>query len=168
MRTHTTAPRGMALVMAMIVVVLITLLVAGAISFTGTERAAAEIQTQEDTMSSCVLAARNLFLSRMRPVSAESIEFIQINENITDTMAITTAHFTGTATQLDGGINIVSVDNLNKGAGADRGTINSIDNTPGNPSFTHTYRVTALCRDSDDPNQIGTEREVEFLVKVGL
>jgi Tfp pilus assembly protein PilX len=65
-RLITPNPRGMALVMAMIVVVLITLLVAGAISFTGTERAASEIQTQQDTMSSCVQAARNLFLSQVK------------------------------------------------------------------------------------------------------
>jgi hypothetical protein len=66
MRSITPAPRGMALIMAMIVVVLITMLVAGAISFTGTEVAASQVQSQEAAMSACIQAARNLFISRLQ------------------------------------------------------------------------------------------------------
>ena len=82
MSWKTPTPRGMAPAMAMIVVVLITLLVAGAISFTGTERAASEIQAEEDSMSSCVQAARNLFISRMNMLDAAGPSKIQFHEDL--------------------------------------------------------------------------------------
>ncbi|MDC0713056.1 hypothetical protein POL68_31630 [Stigmatella sp. ncwal1] len=178
------SPRGMVLVIAMIVVVLITLLVAGAISFTGTERAAAEVQTQEDTMSACALAARNLFVSRMRPITPSSVEFVRMNDDING-VRITTSHFTGSAKNAvpSGslpGAEIISVENINKtraGALADRTQIMAIDNTPGRTALSETYRITALCREvsdagTDDPSdparRADPEREIEFLVKVGL
>ena len=98
MRRFTPNPRGMALVMAMIVVVLITLLVAGAISFTGTERAASEVQTQEDAMSSCVQAARNLFLSKLNTIDKDMPKRIVIEAElpvrVNDDPAPNTVHTT--------------------------------------------------------------------------
>nr|AYM52275.1 hypothetical protein [Stigmatella aurantiaca Sg a15] len=180
MKSSTHSSRGMVLVIAMIVVVLITLLVAGAISFTGTERAAAEVQTQADTMSACAVAARNLFISRMRPLAPSSVEFVRMDDEING-VRISTAHFTGSALNAapDAGIpgaEILSVENLNKtraGALTDRSQIMSIDNTPGRPSLQEVYRVTALCRESSDggvtdAGTLSPEREIEFLVKVGL
>jgi Tfp pilus assembly protein PilX len=182
MKPFSHSPRGMVLVIAMIVVVLITLLVAGAISFTGTERAAAEVQTQADTMSTCAVAARNLFVSRMRPLAPASVEFVRIDDEIIDNkdagtgMRISTAHFTGSAANAvtdagTPGTEILAVENINKtraGALSDRTQIMGIDNAPGRTAYSETYRITALCSELVDAGESGAQREIEFLVKVGL
>jgi hypothetical protein len=178
MKPFSHSPRGMVLVIAMIVVVLITLLVAGAISFTGTERAAADVQTQADNMSTCAVAARNLFVSRMRPVAPASVEFVSMDDEING-MHISTRHFTGSATHAvptDAGVDgteILSVENVNKtraGAVVDRSRVMGIDNNPGRTALGETYRITALCRDitGADAGETVPEREIEFLVRVGL
>lgn len=185
MKSFSHSPRGMVLVIAMIVVVLITLLVAGAISFTGTERAAAEVQTQADNMSTCAVAARNLFVSRMRPLAPASVEFVSMDDEIiynkddNTGIRISTAHFSGSATHAVSdagtpgvpGTEILAVENINKtraGALADRTQIMGIDNAPGRTAYSETYRITALCSELLDAGEVGAQREIEFLVKVGL
>jgi hypothetical protein len=156
----------MALVMAMIVVVLITMLVAGAISFTGTERGAAQIQAQEDQMSSCIQAARNLFLSRMRMIPATSVELVSFNENLSldenlvPQSNVATRHFTGSPVTLKAVTDATSTvqdPNVN---------VEGIDQKPGNPQNTKFYAITAVCKETNDPGS--PEREIEFLVRVGL
>ena len=153
----TPTPRGMALVMAMIVVVLITLLVAGAISFTGTERAASEVQAQEDTMSSCVQAARNLFISRMNMLDAEGPSRIVFNEDLRGTL-LRTGHFARLAE-----VSATDVSGSMKDPNRD---VQDISNTNTNKPTTKFYTVTAVCRESDEPTS--PEREIEFMVRVGL
>ena len=150
-------PRGMALVMAMIVVVLITMLVAGAISFTGTERAASEVQAQEDTMSSCVQAARNLFISRMNMLDAEGPSRIVFNEDLRGTL-LRTGHFARLAE-----VSATDVSGSMKDPNRD---VQDISNTNTNKPTTRFYTVTAVCRESDEPTS--PEREIEFMVRVGL
>jgi type II secretory pathway component PulK len=151
-------PRGMALVMAMIVVVLITLLVAGAISFTGTERAAAMSQTQDDVMSACVQAARNLFISRLNMLTPDTLKEVTFNENLQDTR-LRTGHFRG-AVALSAWEDVTSSmedPNVN---------INDISSTVGTAGSTRFYIVTAVCRETADPSS--PEREIEFMVRLGL
>jgi type II secretory pathway pseudopilin PulG len=150
-------PRGMALVMAMIVVVLITLLVAGAISFTGTERAASEIQAQEDTMSSCVQAARNLFISRMNMLDAAGPTRIVFNEDLRG-VRLTTGHFSR--------LNQVSATDVSGAMKDPNKDVQDITNTNTNKPTTKFYTVTAVCRETDDITS--PEREIEFMVRVGL
>jgi len=150
-------PRGMALVMAMIVVVLITMLVAGAISFTGTERAASEVQAQEDTMSSCVQAARNLFISRMNMLDAEGPTRIVFNEDLRGTR-LATGHFAR--------LNQVSATDVSGSMKDPNRDVQDISNTNTNRPTTKFYTVTAVCRETDDPTS--PEREIEFMVRVGL
>jgi Tfp pilus assembly protein PilX len=159
-------PRGMALVMAMIVVVLITMLVAGAISFTGTERGAAQIQAQEDQMSSCMQAARNLFLSRMRMIPATNVKNVSFDEHLsTDENGVpvgnvATRHFNGTPavlTAVTDATNTVQDANVN---------VEDISNKPGVSQSTKFYAITAVCKETNDPGS--PEREIEFLVRVGL
>jgi hypothetical protein len=147
----------MALVMAMIVVVLITMLVAGAISFTGTERAASEVQAQEDTMSSCVQAARNLFISRMNMLDAEGPARIVFNEDLRGTL-LRTGHFARLAE-----VSATDVSGSMKDPNRD---VQDISNTNTNKPTTKFYTVTAVCRESDEPTS--PEREIEFMVRVGL
>ncbi len=183
MRRITPNPRGMALIMAMIVVVLITMLVAGAISFTGTELAAAEVQTQESSMSACVQAARNLFLSKLRRVMTDetvsqgggTVRYlpIQFDENFRTTegnpqgvgtpppgVVLKTGHLGSPVgvMELSARRADALIDKLkNQGDDTDRGKRNSA------PAF---YTVTAVCKDTTTPN--GPEREIEFMVRVGI
>ena len=170
MRPITPKPRGMALIMAMIVVVLITMLVAGAISFTGTELAAAEVQEQESSMSACIQAARNLFLSRLRRVMTDEVRTegtnivrylpINFNDDFLGTQ-LRTGHVGGLT-----GLSARRAETLTdkmKGQGddTDRGKRNSA------PAF---YTVTAVCRDTSitGDNANAPEREIEFMVRVGI
>jgi len=157
MSPMTPTPRGMALVMAMIVVVLITMLVAGAISFTGTERAASEVQAQEDTMSSCVQAARNLFISRMNMLDAEGPSRITFNEDLRG-VKLRTGHFDRLAE-----VSATDVSGSMKDPNRD---VQDISNTNTNKPTTKFYTVTAVCRETDDATS--PEREIEFMVRVGL
>jgi cytoskeletal protein RodZ len=157
--------RGSALIMSMIVVVLITLLVAGAISFTGTERSASQLQAQADQMSACIQAARNLFLSRMRMIPAASAETVSFNEVLDGEASVATSHFTGapanpalaTLTAVTDTTSTVQDPTMN---------VESIDQKPGTQQSTRFYAITALCRETPEPGS--PEREVEFLVRVGL
>jgi hypothetical protein len=170
----------MALIMAMIVVVLVTMLVAGAISFTGTELAASEVQSQESAMSACIQAARNLFLSRLQlkpdavpcdPLVPSGDECLDISFNDTFLSAehlspehpnrghlLTTGHL--------GGLNRLSA--RQSGALNDpmkkQGDDSEITGKRGRgPAF---YVVTAVCRDDTAPG--APEREIEFMVRTDL
>jgi type II secretory pathway pseudopilin PulG len=174
----------MALVMAMIVVVLITMLVAGAISFTGTERGAAELQERGDQMSSCIQAARNVFLSQMHTVPAESVTLVTFNETlpyvdrngVSRPMVVTTgkdflatSHFSGTPTNVPQADLMSIRDATSLVTDMDLNT-DGIDNFAGNSPKTRFFAITAVCRETnpDDPTARTAEREVEFLVRVGL
>jgi len=162
--------RGMALVMAMIVVVLITMLVAGAISFTGTERGAADLQARSDQMSSCMQAARNLFVSRMRTIPATSVELVNFDETLTVDEAgvressVATRHFTGAPT--NPAVELRAINDATNTVQDSTVNVESIDQKPGNPQNTKFYAITAVCRETNDPGS--PEREIEFLVRVGL
>ncbi|HSP77357.1 MAG TPA: type II secretion system protein [Myxococcaceae bacterium] len=159
MRVRTSTPRGMALMMSLIVVVLITLLVAGAISFTGTERGAAVLQTRADTLSACTQAARNLFLARLRVLPATNADGVELNDAYGEGL-IRTAHYTGAPPTL------THVERIPANAvGASRDSARDIGNTLGDAAEgAWWYSVTALCQEYPG----GPEREVEFVVRVGL
>jgi type II secretory pathway pseudopilin PulG len=158
MRPPASAPRGMALVMSLIVVVLITLLVAGAITFTGTERSASVLQTRDDTLSACTQAARNLFLARLRVLTPGSVPQAQLDDAYGEGL-IRSGHFTGTPT-------LTHVERLPANAvGASRDAARDISNTLGDSAEgAYWYSITALCQEHPG----GPEREVEFVVRVGL
>lgn len=160
-RPRSNAPRGMALVMALLVVVLVTLLVAGALAFTGTERNAAVLQTREDSLSACTQAARNLFLARLRVLTPGSAGQVQLNDAYGPGL-IRTGHFSGSPTTPT----LTHVERLPANAvGASRGAARDISNTLGDAAEgAYWYSVTALCQEYPG----GPEREVEFVVRVGL
>jgi type II secretory pathway pseudopilin PulG len=164
----TPTPRGMALVMAMIVIVLITLLVAGAISFTGTERAASEVQAQQDTLSSCVQAARNMFVSQMNMLDAEGPSRIVFDRGLRYSnddphhpwkgVRLTTGHFSQ--------LNRVSAADVSGAMKDPHRDVQDISNSSTHKPQTRFYTVTAVCQETDDATS--PEREIEFMVRVGL
>ncbi|MFL5346793.1 MAG: hypothetical protein ACJ8AT_18585 [Hyalangium sp.] len=178
MRRTTPNPRGMALVMAMIVVVLITLLVAGAISFTGTERSASEVQSQQDVMSSCIQAARNLFLSKVQmtmlpvvdPSAATSAKVLPISFS---------QDLNGFSEKLNGAqvspslrtghLGELQSWSAKKVTTLDDPMAQVNDNTmvTGESHVPAFYIVTAVCRE-DTADPASAEREIEFMVRVGF
>jgi len=184
MRLPSSNPRGMALVMAMIVVVLITMLVAGAISFTGTERGAASLQERGDQISSCIQAARNVFLSQMHTVPADGVRDVTFNVSLpyVDRNGIarpmfvttgkdfpTTSHFSGTPTNIPQA-ELVSIRDTTRSVMDPDVNTDGIDGLTGESAKTRFFAITAVCRETNpnDPNARTAEREVEFLVRVGL
>ncbi len=169
MHPRPSGPRGMALVMALLVVVLATLLVAGAISFTGTERNAAVLQTREDSLSACTQAARNLFLARLRVLTPGSASQVRLEDAYGQGL-IRAGHFTGTPAAPAPGAppspTLTHVERLPANAvGASRGAARDISNTLGDAAEgAYWYSVTALCQEYPG----GPEREVEFVIRVGL
>lgn len=174
MRLTHVPQRGMALVMAMIVIVLVTLLVAGAITFTGTERAAAMIQSDEDAMSSCTQAARNLFLARVRVLLGNADSFtIDPTPIGNDGRNIYGGHL-GRDPLDPKKVNIVKAQKVALNAvGEGRSTASSIENRDGYAAQSaNYYLVTAVCQQSaaptDGTSPLPAQREVEFVVRVGL
>jgi len=169
MRSRPNAPRGMALVMSLVVVVLATLLVAGAITFTGTERNASVLQTRDDSLSACTQAARNLFLARLRVLTPGTVDEVRLTEAYGQGL-ILSGHYTGTPAAPAPGApaapTLTHVERIPANAvGASRGAARDISNTLGDAAEgAYWYSVTALCQEYPG----GPEREVEFVVRVGL
>lgn len=161
MRSRPNAPRGMALVMSLLVVALATLLVLGAITFTGTERNASVLQTREDSLSACTQAARNLFLARLRVLTPGNVDEVRLTEAYGQGL-ILSGHYTGTPAAPT----LTHVERVPSNAvGASRGAARDISNTLGDATEgAYWYSVTALCQEYPG----GPEREVEFVVRVGL
>jgi type II secretory pathway pseudopilin PulG len=159
----------MALVMSLIVIVLVTLLVAGAITFTGTERNAAMLQTREDSLSACTQAARNLFLARLRVLTPGSASQVKLDDAYGEGH-IRLGHFAGGADAgTPGGGSSATLTHVKaipaNAVGASRGSARDISNTLGDSAEGAVwYSVMALCQEYPG----GPEREVEFVVRVGL
>jgi hypothetical protein len=152
--------------MAMIVIALMTFMVVGAISFTGSERTASVLQTRAEAISACTMAARNLFLSRVRVLQGNIAEVTLDAGYPVDSanfMRVQSRHYTGASTTLK------QVTRLPDATmGGSRRIARDLSNTVGSPSvLAGYYSVIALCHDPDDTGG-GPEQEVEFVVRVGL
>ena len=154
------APRGMALIMALLVVVLVTLMVSGALAFTGSERNASVLQTRDDTLSACTQAARNLFLARLRVLTPGATGQVQMDDALGQGV-IRAGHFSGTTAPT-----LTHVERMPANAvGASRGAARDISNMLGDAAEGASwYAITALCQEYPG----GPEREIEFVVRVGL
>ena len=169
MHPHPLPPRGMALVMALIVLVLVTLLVAGAITFTGAERGAAMLQTRDDSLSACTQPARNLFLARLRVLTPGATDKVVLANEPYAAGTIRTGHFSTAAAPPSGPSQPPTLTHVKRlpasSVGASRDSARDISNTLGDSAEGAAwYAVTALCQEYPG----GPEREVEFVVRVGL
>jgi len=152
------ASRGFSLLVAMVVVVLMTLLVVGAIAFTGSERSAAVTHTRAERLEGCTQAARDVFLSRVR-VLQSNVQQVVLDTPMGSSMRVQTRHYDGTVA-----LGTVTRVPDNKVAGASA-HVQDISNRPGSGSglLAGYYQVTAVCKDT-----LGPEREIEFVARVGL
>lgn len=158
MKRATSAQRGFSLLVAMVVVVLMTLMVVGAIAFTGNERSAAVVHSRAEALEGCTEAARNLFLSRVR-VLRSNVGSIVLDTQLGSTMRVQTRHYDGTVA-----LGTVTRIPDNKVAGAGD-HVQDLSNRVGSSGLlAGYYQVTALCREGTS----GPEREIEFVARVGL
>ena len=108
-------------------------------------------------MSSCVQAARNLFISRMNMLDAAGPSRIVFNEDLRGTR-LRTGHFARLAE-----VSATDVSGSMKDPNRD---VQDISNTNTNKPTTKFYTVTAVCKETDE--ETSPEREIEFMVRVGL
>jgi hypothetical protein len=124
-------------------------------------------------MSACVQAARNLFLSKLRRVmkdeqvteGTDTVNYLPINfnedlrniEDPTRTTELRTGHLGGLAGLSARRAETMTDQMRAQGDDTDRGKRNST------AAF---YTVTAVCRDTSIAG--GPEREIEFMVRVGI
>lgn len=173
--------RGYALILAMLVVVMATLLVVGAITFTGAERATASVRTHDARLSACLAAARNAAMSRMRlgtlsddlsqasgssPLTALDGFDLPVEENPAhpaERMRVTTGH-------LDAGLPAVTVTGVTLipgdfvgGSGGETDLANRLGTSVGvlGGGSKATYQFSVLCREYPG----GPERELDFVMR---
>lgn len=158
---------GYTLLAVLIVLTIASLLVAGAIAFTGTERSAAVLRTRDERLSACTQAARNLFLSQTRvlqgKVSSVSLDASLPYGDAGDTVQLQSRHYS----MPDGGsTTLTSVQRLNDNTMAGASTqVSDSSNRVGKPMLMAGYYwVTAVCEEGTS----GPEREIEFVVRVGI
>lgn len=156
--------RGFSLLTAMIVIVVATLMVVGAITFTGTERSAAVLYTRGERLSGCAQAARNMFISQVRALQGNLVS-TSLDAGISDseigTMILRSAHYSDSPATL---LSVTRLESATMSASAAEAS--SMDNKTGDtPILAGYYQITALCRLGEDA---GPEQEIEFVLKVGL
>ena len=108
-------------------------------------------------MSACIQAARNLFLSKLNLLDVEGARNILIDKELRGTK-LRTGHLNRLAE-----ISATDVSNLMQDPSRD---VQDISNGDSNKPKSRFSTVTATCRESDEPSS--PEREVEFMVRVGL
>ncbi len=155
------------MIVVLLLLVVATMLVVGAIAFTGSERSAAALQTRADRVEACTRAARNMFLSRVNVLTGnvagvnlkETVNFDPADPNAN--LEITTGHFDTSET-----VTLDTVNRLpdNQVAGASRNVSDLSNRLKTGGFLAGYYNVTATCLDKTS----GSAREVEFVVRLGL
>jgi type II secretory pathway pseudopilin PulG len=158
--------RGFSLIAAMIVITIATLMVVGAIAYTGSERAAAVQHSRSERLSGCVQAARNLFFSQMRVLQG-NVANTTVDAGVAhdgNLIRITTGHY--------GSVAISAVKKLGDSQVAGAGEqVYDISNVVGKPKLlAGYYSVTAVCQEKATglTGSLPPEQEIEFVVRVGL
>jgi type II secretory pathway component PulK len=163
------AERGFMLIVALIILAVSTLLVVGAIAFTGSERSAAANQLKSEVLSACTHAARNLFLSRVNVLRGNvtqvtldaGIVLSDAGVNEHERMHVRTGHF-------DQAINVALTDvNRLPGnqVGGSSSDVQDLSNRLGqNGLLAGYYNITAVCTDKET----NAQQEIEFVVRLGL
>lgn len=162
--------KGFTLIVAMLVLLVATLLVVGAIAFTGSESAAAASTFSAEKLSACTEAARNMYLARVQNVFAPGLDAVEFDNTVplgpNEGLRVRggpreKGHFT-------------VVTNIN-GAGVIQSGQNNEQNVQTTDVFDESnqagdrfgaagyYRLNATCRDQST----GAEQEIEFYVRLG-
>ncbi|HYX90502.1 MAG TPA: hypothetical protein VE782_02985 [Myxococcaceae bacterium] len=161
------AERGFMLVVAMVVLLVATLLVVGAIAFTGSERNAAANQVNNEVLSACTDAAKNLFISRVNVLRGNVADVVLDKEIVLgdgghEGVNVKRGHFDYS----DAGVTISDVRKLpDNQIGAAGSNVQEDSNAVGaSPLLLGYYNITAVCTD----RATGMQQEVEFTVRLGL
>ena len=178
------AERGFALVVALLALAVMGVIVAGAIVFTGTERSAAVLQTKDEQLSACAQAAKNMFLSRIRVLQGNTgtVALDEVFKDHAGERRLRSGHYTPPDPLAPPNPEIVDVEvvegvNAGAGAGGDGDVSNRLGRYAnmnpaggGGPAGgmgsvrATAYRVSVLCQQGAG----GPEREIEFVVQVGI
>ena len=158
------AQRGVTLIVMLISIVVATLLVVGAIAFTGSDCAASGLQARGERLSGCVMAARNLFLAQVRVLQG-NVEDVSLDAGISISdvdggmLFLQTRHYTGS-------VALKTVNRLaDNSIGVAGRKVSDQTNFIGSSTLKAGYwSITATCQEND----AGPEQEVEFVVRVGL
>ncbi len=161
-------PRGSALLLTMIVVVVITVLGIAMIRFASRELAGATATRQNDALVSCAEAGRQLILSQFRSTTISPASLTALNLPISGQG---TARAVGG--HIDSNVQVQQVVVLPSGTfGASRNAVRDLSNIiAGAGSLGGTpYRVIVHCQDHGDPATptSGRQLEVEFGLRFGL
>ena len=163
------AARGFMLVVAMIILLVATLLVVGAIAFTGSERSAAASQFNSEVLSACTDAAKSLFISRVN-ILRGNVADVALDGGIhlgdggpNEGLDVRRGHFD------NAGPVAVSLGDVRRlpdnQIGAAGSNVQEDTNSVGqSPLLLGYYNITALCAD----RATGMQQEIEFVVRLGL
>lgn len=156
--------RGSAMLITLIALGVLLILVVGAISFSGSNRAAAAATSRGETVSACAQTARKYMLSQLKMASFEP-QMVEFTEKIPDgptaaeQSTIDTNHYGGTA---GNPVKIIAVSSEYFGGSQDdvRDVANVITRRGSGSAF---WKAVVRC---EDPQ--GRESEVEFVFRRSL
>lgn len=155
--------RGFSLLTVLVVLMVMLLLVAGALSFTGQEVAGAAQHVRRETMSACATAARNYIMSQIRTgAQGRAVNQFIAGELDLGEFVVRTGHMDDTPGPT-GPPPAVSPCPLNASGGA----MMDLTNTTlgfGGALGRQCFRIVATCIDT----QTNSAREVEFQVTIAL
>lgn len=164
--THPSVQRGSALLIALIALVVLSVLVLGAIEFTGRNQAAAVAKGRGDRMEACAETARRYLLSRLRAFDANvPVQTLTLEEKLLDDTSpalrttLRTGHY-GDATKQP----TVALLPANAISGSIKQVRDLANSAPQSTTLGGSYyRVVMTCRESS-----GREVETEFVFRFGL
>lgn len=161
--------RGFTMIVAMMVLLVATLLVVGAIAFTGAERQASSTQMKADMLNACAQSARNMFISRVNVlrgnIGAEPLMLdagVVLGDGTTNEGFLVRGGHFGQSVRAD--LREVEKVDPNKMGSAER-NVQDLSNRLGTTAITRGhYNITATCTDVGT----GAQQEIEFQIAAGI
>ena len=158
-----TRERGFSLLTAMVVVVVLTILVAAAITFTGKEVSSSLQHKQREAMASCAIAARNLVLSQLECGAQGRVK--QVTSSIdTGDFLVRVGHLDDPDPMGPVEVSEMMCDSTQTGGGGMMDLTNTTIGAGGTGGLEQCYRVVTHCVDETS----GARNEVEFMVRIAL
>ena len=159
---HTARDRGSALIIALILVTVLSIVGLALVKRTNNEIDAVAAKRHYDLTASCAEAARQLVISKFAAAGA-NLASLGLSVQIGNLNMYTGHYSAGDGGYLaDGGVLAL----VSTGGGATSGGATDVANKIQKLSFgTTPYRVTVVCQDT---NNVTRQTEVEFVINYGL
>ena len=155
--------RGSALIIALILLTVLSIVALALVKRTNSEVEAVSAKRHYDLTASCAEAARQLVLSKFAQAGA-NLATLGMNITVTN-LNLYTGHYSppgGGGYMADGGV----LPLMGASGGASSGGATDVANKIQQLSFgVTTYRVTVVCQDA---NNVTRQTEVEFVINSGL